>query len=119
MDSVVASSGLTRRTAIRLLLGSAVLPPVIGALGIPVAAATTPAAAGQPPLPDALRRLPLTDLAVEQVATIASDRHRVTFHRATWAGGHTYVRDLEIRTPAGAGCRSPRPSTGSMSSGSC
>ncbi|PZF85755.1 golvesin C-terminal-like domain-containing protein [Jiangella anatolica] len=92
---------LSRRTAIRLLLGAAVLPPVVNAFGLPSAAATNPAADGQPPLPDALRRLPMPNLTTEPVATIAGDRHRVTFHRASWDGGHTYVRDLEVRTSGG------------------
>lgn len=92
---------LSRRTAIRLLVGAAVLPPVVNAFGISTASATTPAPDGQPPLPDALRRLPLPNLTTEPAATIAGDRHRVTFHRATWDGGHTYIRELEVRTPGG------------------
>ncbi|SDU57262.1 golvesin C-terminal-like domain-containing protein [Jiangella alkaliphila] len=93
---------LSRRSAIRLLVGAAVLPPVVNAFGLSsAAAATTPAAEGQPPLPDALRRLPMPDLATEPAATITGDRHRVTFHRASWGGGHTYVRDLEVQTDGG------------------
>ncbi|WP_053203181.1 NEW3 domain-containing protein [Jiangella muralis] len=92
---------LSRRTAIRLLVGAAVLPPVVNAFGIRTASATTAAADGQAPLPDALRRLPMPNLATEPAATITGDRHRVTFHRATWDGGHTFVRELEVRTPGG------------------
>ncbi|SEF18239.1 NEW3 domain-containing protein [Jiangella alba] len=96
-----ASPSLSRRTAIRLLVGAAVLPPVVNAFGLSVASATTPAADGQPPLPDALRRLPMPNLATEPAATITGDRHRVTFHRANWDGGHTFVREVEVRTPGG------------------
>ncbi|SEF18241.1 NEW3 domain-containing protein [Jiangella alba] len=92
---------LSRRTAIRLLVGAAVLPPVVNAFGLSTASATTPAADGQAPLPDALRRLEMPSLAVEPVATITGERHRVTFSRATWDGGHTFVRDLEVRTSGG------------------
>ncbi|TDC48140.1 hypothetical protein E1212_22140 [Jiangella ureilytica] len=98
LASACPDPGMSRRTAIRLLLGAAVLPPVMNAFGLPVAAATTPAADGQPPLPDALRRLPMPNLTVEPVATMTGDRHRVTFLRAEWDGGHTFVRDLEVRT---------------------
>ncbi|WP_157988013.1 golvesin C-terminal-like domain-containing protein [Jiangella endophytica] len=94
-------AAMSRRTAIRLLVGAAVLPPLVNAFGISTASATTPAADGQPPLPDALRRLALPSLVTEPVATITGDRHRVTFHRAAWDGGHTFVRDLEVRTPGG------------------
>ncbi|WP_157988012.1 golvesin C-terminal-like domain-containing protein [Jiangella endophytica] len=96
-----ATPSLSRRTAIRLLVGAAVLPPVVNAFGISTASATTPAADAQAPLPDALRRLPMPNLVTEPVATITGDRHRVTFHRAAWDGGHTFVRDLEVRTSGG------------------
>lgn len=89
MDNVTFS----RRRGLQLLLAAGVLPPVIGAVR-PAGAA--PATAPSGPLPDALRRLPKPDLTVSQVAQISNDRVRVIFHDATWSGGHTVVRTIEL-----------------------
>lgn len=85
---------LSRRSALRLLVSAAVLPPVLGAL--PAAGHAAPAATTSPP-GDALRRLNKPDLRLTKVVTITGRRHRVTFHHATWTGGQTYVRDVEVR----------------------
>lgn len=88
-------SNLSRRSALRLLVGAAILPPVLGAL--PTQSASAAPEAGSSPLTDALRRIDKPNLSMTKVLTITGRRHRVTFHRATWTGGQTYVRDLEVR----------------------
>ncbi|WP_165949151.1 golvesin C-terminal-like domain-containing protein [Kribbella turkmenica] len=92
--------GISRRSAIRLLVGAAVLPPVVDSLtGVAVAQEAT--APGQAPLPLPLRRLDKPGLTMEPVATIAGRRHRATFFRAAWEGGWTYVREMEVRDGRG------------------
>ncbi len=101
IDSIAAPNSvgaISRRSAIRLLVGAAVLPPVLGALNPTAAAADTVTNA---PLPDALRRIEMPDLDVTELLQVTGPRHRLTMHRATWTGGGTYVRDLEVRTPSG------------------
>lgn len=85
---------LSRRRAIGLLLGSAVLPPVLGRLPQAVATpATTPPSATS----DALRRLAKPNLAFTKLTEICNAAYRVVFWLASWDGGQTVVRDLEIR----------------------
>ncbi len=91
MDNIIFS----RRRGLQLLLAAGVLPPVIGAIR---PAHATPAADPAGPLPDALRRLPKPDLVINQAAQISNDRIRVTFHIATWTGGRTVVRTIELRS---------------------
>ncbi|PZF85742.1 golvesin C-terminal-like domain-containing protein [Jiangella anatolica] len=90
---------LSRRAVMGMLVGAAVLPPVLGAFGRPAHAA--PAGAASATLADALRRTEKPNLAFRQVAQLSNDHYRVTFHEATWDGGRSYVRDLELRTDSG------------------
>lgn len=85
---------MSRRSAIGLLLGSAVLPPVVGRL--PHAAAAPVTGKGSL-LTDAARRLDKPNLAFTKAAQIQNAHHRVTFWKATWDDGSTYVRDIEVR----------------------
>ncbi|TDE94888.1 hypothetical protein EXU48_08860 [Occultella glacieicola] len=89
---------MSRRSAIRLLVGAAVLPPVLGAMNPTAAAADS---VTNLPLPDALRRIEMPDLELTELLQVTGPRHRLTMHRAAWTGGGTYVRDLEVRTPSG------------------
>ncbi|WP_020576300.1 NEW3 domain-containing protein [Actinopolymorpha alba] len=99
-------TSLRRRTAIGLLLSAAILPPIQGALASPARAEGPRPASGStevnPPLADALRRIAKPNLRIEQVARLTGRRHRVTFYEATWDGGRTYVRDLEVKTSSGS-----------------
>lgn len=89
---------LNRRRMIQLLVGAAILPTIAGA---PVAARAEPSASageeGAALLTDALRRTDMPELAFEELGRIANDRYRVTFSRATWVGGRTIVRDVEVK----------------------
>ncbi|WP_163544160.1 NEW3 domain-containing protein [Occultella kanbiaonis] len=87
--------GMSRRHAIGLLLGSAVLPAVIGAA--PASASARPARRRASTVDDALRRLDLPDLRYRRLFQIANDRYRMTFGWARWHGGQSVVRDLEVR----------------------
>ncbi|WP_043347607.1 NEW3 domain-containing protein [Beutenbergia cavernae] len=100
VTSQVGNAGISRRSVVAMLVGSAVLPPVLGAAPASAAPSGPEPSADGPPA-DALRRLEKPDLAFREAATITGPRHRVTFHEATWTGGRTYVRDLEVRTDAG------------------
>lgn len=96
---------LSRRQAVGLLLGSAVLPPVIGAVPASASAPGRAGAVASAPGPrtrattleDALRRLDMPQLYYRRLFRIANDRYRMTFSRARWRGGATVVRDLEVR----------------------
>ncbi|WP_407360271.1 hypothetical protein [Microbacterium sp. LBN7] len=91
----------SRRTVLRMLVIAGVLPPVIGAHpGIASAAATEITTVGGA-YPDALRRLDKPNLAFAQVAQLEGENHRMTFFQATWDGGATIVRDLEVRHDGG------------------
>jgi len=85
---------LNRRQAIGLLLGAAMLPPILGKLPTASAApvSTDPSATA-----DALRRLAKPNLQFTKLTEICNAGYRVTFWQATWDGGQTIVRDLEIR----------------------
>ncbi len=88
---------LSRRNAIGLLLGSAVLPT----FRVGRAQAAPNSMVPAQPLTAALRNLDKPNLVLDQVAQISNDRHRVTFHTATWDGGATHVRTLEVSTADG------------------
>ncbi|HEX8005777.1 MAG TPA: hypothetical protein VF482_05035, partial [Trebonia sp.] len=68
---------------------------------LPARAALAAQATEQSPFGTPLRELNKPDLRIQQVATIEGAHHRMTFHRATWTGGQTYLRDIAVRTPAG------------------
>ncbi|MBZ2196765.1 golvesin C-terminal-like domain-containing protein [Occultella gossypii] len=85
--------GMSRRQAIGLLLGAAVLPTAIGVQ--PAAAA--PTRRRSTTLADPLRRLETPNLHIRRLARLESDRYRMTFSQARWRGGATIVRDLEVR----------------------
>jgi hypothetical protein len=89
---------IARRTALGILLGTAA-GAALGFRHAPSAAAA-PAATTQ--LTDALRRITKPSLTFTQVGQVTGPRHRVTFHHATWTGGDTYVRDLDVKTAAGS-----------------
>ncbi len=89
----------SRRSALRLLLIAGVLPPVIGAL--PGVAAAEPPSTANGSHADALRRLDKPNLTLTRVARLVGRDHRMTFFRATWDGGETIVRDLEIKRRGG------------------
>lgn len=107
MSPINDAHGMSRRTAIRLLVGSAVLPPVLGAFS--PAAAENERRSAQDPLPAPLRTLDKPGLQVEEVMRVSGPRHRVTFLHATWDGGQTYVRDLEARLDDGGWIRVTDP----------
>ncbi|CAM3329500.1 NEW3 domain-containing protein [Occultella aeris] len=90
-----APRGMSRRQAVGLLLGSAVLPAVIGAA--PASASARPVRRRVSTVADALRRLEMRDLRYRRLFQIANDRYRMTFSLARWRGGETIVRDLELR----------------------
>ena len=106
-DVILRNSSFTisRRGMIGLLVGSAVLPLILEP-DKAASGATASVAQGRPAtestvLSDALRRLEKPDLTVTEVAKITGSNHRVTFHEATWSGGRTYVRDIEVKTDSG------------------
>ena len=86
---------------LRMLVIAGVLPPVLGAqtAGGSAAATELPTAIGA--YADALRRLDKPNLAVTQVAQLVGTNHRMTFFQATWDGGATIVRELEIMHEGG------------------
>lgn len=86
---------------LRMLVIAGVLPPVLGS-----SSGSAPAAATELTTPggvyaDALRRLEKPNLAFSQVAQLVGQNHRMTFLQATWDGGATIVRDLEIKHNGG------------------
>lgn len=94
---------LSRRSAIKLLVGAGVLP-TLGPILYQETAAADPSPPGGPggqsstsgqlPLSEPLRTLPKPGLVIEPIATITGRSHRLAFSRATWEGGHGFVRDL-------------------------
>ena len=86
---------------LRMLVIAGVLPPVLGAqtAGGSAAATELPTATGA--YADALRRLDKPNLAMTQVAQLVGTNHRMTFFQATWDGGATIVRDLEVAHDGG------------------
>lgn len=100
--SLPKPTGISRRNAVQLLLGAAVLPPVVDALtAVPTFGRAPMETQLQVPLGDALRRIDTPGLAFTQVAQITGTGHRATFYEASWEGGRTYVRDLEMLTDQG------------------
>ncbi|WIY81713.1 NEW3 domain-containing protein [Propionimicrobium sp. PCR01-08-3] len=90
------SPRLKRRTMLQSLLVAGVLPPIASAAigaDIPASAAPETSAGGYP---DALRRLDKPNLQLKQIAQLTGPNHRMTFYQATWDGGATVVRDLEV-----------------------
>ncbi|WP_146114241.1 hypothetical protein [Microbacterium sp. MYb72] len=91
----------SRRAVLRMLVIAGVLPPVLG--GSPSSASASMMGVGATvtgtggAFPDALRRLTKPNLALTQVAQLVGQNHRMTFHHATWDGGETIVRDLEVK----------------------
>ena len=91
-----ASGQWSRRSALRLLLVAGVLPAVLG--GHPESAAADPGFSSTTgAYADALRRLDKPNLELTCVARLVGSNHRMTFFQATWDGGETIVRDLEIK----------------------
>lgn len=84
-----------------MLVIAGVLPPVLGSYGAPTPAAATDGASLSGSYPDALRRLAKPNLTVTQVAQLVGSHHRMTFFQASWDGGATIVRDLEIAVDGG------------------
>ncbi|MBZ2197183.1 golvesin C-terminal-like domain-containing protein [Occultella gossypii] len=84
---------ISRRSALRLLVATAALPPLIGG---PALSAGADPGAGQGPLPDALRRLDKPGLTLTPAVTIENQAYRLEFHHAVWEGGATVVRDLFV-----------------------
>ncbi|WP_432969827.1 NEW3 domain-containing protein [Dactylosporangium sp. CA-233914] len=96
---------LSRRSVIRLLVGSAALAAVSTEFAAAEPAAAEPTVAAPPPdVP--LRDLPKPGLRYERLTSIAGRNHRVTFWQATWddpAGRRVgaIVRDLEVAHAGG------------------
>jgi len=107
MDSIAGNGAehnpllWSRRSVLRMLVIAGVLPPVLGSpYGSAPAAATELTTSGGV-YADALRRLDKPNLAFTQVAQLVGDDHRMTFFQATWDGGATIVRDLEVKRNGG------------------
>lgn len=107
MDSIAGNGAeenpllWSRRSVLRMLVIAGVLPPVLGSQsGLAPAAATELTTTGGA-YADALRRLDKPDLAFAQVAQLVGQNHRMTFFQATWNGGASIVRDLEVKHDGG------------------
>ncbi|MBZ2196777.1 golvesin C-terminal-like domain-containing protein [Occultella gossypii] len=100
-DHETARRGLSRRSAIGLLLTAGVLPSVLpDGLLHPSPAFADPVEPGVTDLP--LADLPKADVRMTMLGSITGDHHRIGFFRAAWDddGGTTrtaVVRDLELR----------------------
>ncbi|MFK4851599.1 hypothetical protein ACI3KT_08195 [Microbacterium sp. ZW T6_19] len=88
----------SRRSVLRMLVIAGVLPPVLGGYDSAASASIMPMepTTSSGAYPDALRRLSMPNLSVSQIAQLTGSGHRMTFFRATWDGGETIVRDLEV-----------------------
>lgn len=94
-NSTSTPKGMSRRQAVGLLLGSAVLPAVLGAA--PASASVRPIRRRASTVDDALRRLDMPNLRYRKLFHISNDGYRMTFSQARWRGGRTIVRDLQVR----------------------
>ncbi|PSL05948.1 hypothetical protein CLV30_103100 [Haloactinopolyspora alba] len=95
---------ISRRSILTLAgagVGAAAVQHMIGPLHPAMAALrNTPASEG---LPAPLRKIekPGLTIAEDPAAVVTGPRHRVSFRLATWDGGRTYVRDIEVRADGG------------------
>lgn len=81
---------------LRMLVIAGVLPPVLGSHANGGSAAATEVTTVGGAYADALRRLDKPNLAFDRIAQLVGQNHRMTFFQATWDGGATIVRDLEV-----------------------
>ncbi|WP_341974119.1 hypothetical protein [Microbacterium sp. LWO13-1.2] len=91
----------SRRSVLRMLVIAGVLPPVLGTQAEMAAASPSQLTGASGSYPDALRRLDMPNLSFAQVAQLIGPNHRMTFFQASWDGGETIVRDLEVAHDGG------------------
>ncbi|SEE94200.1 hypothetical protein [Ruania alba] len=96
---------LSRRSMLALSgtgLGLAAIQHMFGPVPPAIAAASENAPAPEG-LPGPLRQIDKPGLSIEQdpALVLTGDRHRLSFRLATWDGGQSYVRDIEVKTDSG------------------
>lgn len=101
MDNDVPPPDPAAGAAFRLTRRHLLAAAAFAGVGLAVAR-PAPSAVAVPPLVDPVRNISKPGLAVTQVGQLTGPRIRVTFSRATWTGGSTYLRQLELRRPDGS-----------------